>query len=135
MRAAPHPSSGCSLAQSAGYLPCLPCLRVVVLNRPSCISFVCAASSPVPRSHPPHFISIAAGNHDGEADLSRREVVALDAATGDRLSLTKSGPARLSGAGNYWLDVLAPGNSSKVAARLWFLDSGNRGCDGGAAGW
>lgn len=86
-------------------------------------------------STPPHFISTAAGNHDGEADLSRRQVVALDAATGNRLSLTKSGPARLSGAGNYWVDVLALGNSSEVAARLWFLDSGNRGCNGGAAGW
>ncbi len=61
--------------------------------------------------------------------------MALDAATGGSLSLSQSGPATLSGAGNYWLDVLEPGNSSQVAVRLWFLDSGNRGCNGGAAGW
>lgn len=76
-----------------------------------------------------------AGNHDGEADLSRQEIVALDAATGGRLSLTQPGPASLGGSGNYWLDVLAPGNSSQPAARIWFLDSGNRGCNGEAAGW
>lgn len=75
------------------------------------------------------------GNHDGEADLSRREIMALDAATSGGLSLSRAGPARLSGAGNYWVDVLAPGNSTEVAARLWFLDSGNRGCNGSAAGW
>lgn len=74
-----------------------------------------------------------AGNHDGEADLNRREVVGLDTATGSNLSLTRAGPPWLSGAGNYWVDVQAPNNS--VAARLWFLDSGNRGCNGGAASW
>lgn len=76
-----------------------------------------------------------AGNHDGEADLARHEIVALDAATGGGLSLTQPGPASLGGTGNYWLDVLAPGSSNETALRLWFLDSGNRGCNGSAAGW
>ena len=61
--------------------------------------------------------------------------MALDAATSGGLSLSQAGPPGLSGAGNYWVDVLAPGESTEVAARLWFLDSGNRGCNGGAAGW
>ena len=75
------------------------------------------------------------GNHDGEADLGRRQIAELDAATGRGLSLTQPGPAHLRGAGNYWLDVLEPGEGTAVAARIWMLDSGNRGCGTQAQGW
>lgn len=59
----------------------------------------------------------------------------MDAATGVGLSLTRPGPAGLPGAGAYWIDVLGPGTSRDVAARIWMVDSGNRGCDGTASGW
>ena len=129
------------ITHTADHLPCLQVVSFTGLPRPClCMpgtgsALYCKALA----STALHFMTLSlharTGNHDGEADLSRREVMALDAATGGSLSLSQSGPATLSGAGNYWLDVLEPGNSSQVAARLWFLDSGNRGCNGGAAGW
>lgn len=77
-----------------------------------------------------------AGNHDGEADLSRREIVELDVATGRGLSLTRLGNASLAGAGNYWLDVAGPEEGgTQPVARIWMLDSGNRGCGNVAWGW
>lgn len=97
------------------------------------------------------------GNHDAEADLGRRELVALEAALGAPLSLTRAAaPAEVGGATHYWLDVLASSNSSGgggsgnngsnsstsstrndrvvVAARVWLLDSGRRTCQG-RRGW
>lgn len=74
------------------------------------------------------------GNHDGEADLSRRDVAELASAVGGSLSLTRPGPEGLPGGGNYWIDVLEP-RGEAVAARIWMLDSGNRGCGHLAWGW
>lgn len=74
------------------------------------------------------------GNHDGEADLSRRQVVELGGAAGGGLSLTQPGPSHLTGAGNYYLDV-CDAQGQQVAARIWMLDSGNRGCGRLAWGW
>lgn len=47
------------------------------------------------------------GNHDDEADLTRWEIVELEKrlAPGN-LSLTKMGPHDITGATNYWLDIL-----------------------------
>lgn len=73
------------------------------------------------------------GNHDGEADLSRRDIVELDMRTSN-LTLTQQGPHRLTGAGNYYLDVLSS-DGEQVAARLWMLDSNNRGCEHVRHGW
>jgi len=89
------------------------------------------------------------GNHDGEADLGRREAAAVDALLGSAgqhpspLSLTLPGPANISGGGNFWIDLLAPqpggqaGNAAEAAVvgRIWMLDSGNRGCGRLAWGW
>lgn len=66
------------------------------------------------------------GNHDGEADLSRHEIVAVDMAASN-LSLTQQGPVGVAGASNYYVDVLDP-QGGAVAARLWLLDSNDRGC-------
>lgn len=47
------------------------------------------------------------------------------------------GPEDLTGAGNYWLDILpsdVDSFSHTPAARLWFLDSMSRGC-AGISGW
>lgn len=69
-----------------------------------------------------------------QADLGRRAIAELDAGTGVGLALTRPGPAHLPGGANYWVDVLAPGNSTAAAARIWSLDSGNRGCGRMASG-
>jgi pre-mRNA-splicing factor SYF1 len=74
------------------------------------------------------------GNHDAEADLKRRDIVKMDAATGTGLSLTQPGPANITGAGNYYIDVY-DSTGTQVAARIWMLDSGNRGCERLAWGW
>ena len=66
------------------------------------------------------------GNHDGEADLSRWQIMELAASS--PLSLARSGPNNLTGAGNYYVELRAPHASQQVAARIWFLDSMSRGC-------
>ena len=50
------------------------------------------------------------------------------------LSHTRRGPAHLTGAGNYWLDVYDP-SGRRIAARIWLLDSGDRGCASSRLGW
>ncbi|KAL4420875.1 hypothetical protein ABPG77_002834 [Micractinium sp. CCAP 211/92] len=74
------------------------------------------------------------GNHDGEANLSRREIIELDQQLGGNLTLTLPGPRYLFGSGNYFLDVLNA-TGEEVAARMWFLDSGSLGCEGLRDGW
>ena len=65
---------------------------------------------------------------DGEADLSRGQIADL-AARLSPLSLTKRGPRRLTGASNFWVDVADPAGAGLApAARIWFLDSMDRGC-------
>lgn len=66
--------------------------------------------------------AICLGNHDIEADLTGTQVVDLDMRLGRR-SLTRASPEGVAGAGNYWLPVMSTEDSSKEAARLWFLDS------------
>lgn len=69
------------------------------------------------------------GNHDDEADLSRDEIFKLershDAAT--NCSCTRRGPTGITGVSNYYVDVLEPSGNG-VGARLWVLDSMDRGC-------
>jgi hypothetical protein len=107
----------------------------------------------------PH--AFVAGNHDAEADLDRRALAALFASA--PYGVTRVGPANVTGATNYFLDVL-PSNSGSdsdsdsvddsgssssdsgggeggagaaaaaPAARLWFFDSMRRGCEG-KSGW
>lgn len=89
------------------------------------------------------------GNHDDTADLARREIVALDAAS-SKLSLTRQGPADVTGASNYLLSIRASSaggssssrhggdgssNDDDVAARIWMLDSMDRGCYYIPIGW
>lgn len=78
------------------------------------------------------------GNHDDEADLERREILALERHTDAvNVSCTHEGPGNLTGVSNYWLDVLESGGGGeggdgdeggRAAARLYFLDSMDRGC-------
>lgn len=80
------------------------------------------------------FARCPAGNHDGEADLNRNQIVDLDIATGGNLTLTRRSPSYLTGASNYWLDIQSP-TGNEVAARVWLLDSNDRGCEHTKSGW
>lgn len=75
------------------------------------------------------------GNHDDEADLSRREILNMDVLLSGDLSFTRSGPLDITGASNYHLDVLSSTGDGSVVSRLWFFDSMNRGCEGDGASW
>ena len=91
---------------------------------------------PVRENQVPYAIIL--GNHDDEADASRREIIEIDNEIGNGLSLTKQGPEGVTGASNYWLDIepsSARGFPYTVAARLWFFDSMNRGCRGKSNSW
>lgn len=79
----------------------------------------------------PH--AIALGNHDTEAELDGRQVLQLDMSW-SQLSLTQQGPPNITGASNYWLDVLNS-TGDAVAARVWVLDSGSKGCEGVRHSW
>eukprot|EP00887_Chlorella_sp_A99_P001702 scaffold8.g1702.t1 len=93
--------------------------------------------------------TLIAGNHDAEADLTKAQIVDLALAQGNGLALVKQGPAGLAGATNFHLDVASPDGrragrkccaaprrgmawraGGGVAARLWFFDSTQRGCEG-----
>lgn len=77
------------------------------------------------------------GNHDDEADLTRTEILEADARISGELSLTQTGPVHLTGASNYYIDILSsvPAEENRVDARLWFFDSMNRGCEGDQSSW
>jgi hypothetical protein len=81
--------------------------------------------------------AIILGNHDDEADLSRREILMLDESMGGNLSFTQQGPLGVGGASNYYINLFSPGNSSTLvpAARLWFFDSMDVGCAGFSGSW
>ncbi|KAI8475327.1 MAG: Metallo-dependent phosphatase-like protein [Monoraphidium minutum] len=78
------------------------------------------------------------GNHDAQADLPRADLIKLMAAP--PLSRTRRGPDNVTGAGNFWIDVLpsaappAGGAAPAAAARVWMLDSMARACEG-KRGW
>ena len=68
------------------------------------------------------------GNHDDEADLTRLQIFALERkhdAAHNNISCTRRGPQGITGTSNYFLDVL---DGNGVGARIWFLDSMDRGC-------
>lgn len=79
--------------------------------------------------------AILLGNHDDEADLSRREILNMDILLSGQLSFTQSGPLDITGASNYHLDVFSSTGDGSAASRLWFFDSMNRGCEGNGASW
>ena len=93
-------------------------------------------TSPVRERGVPYAIIL--GNHDDEADASRREIIDIDIEIGQGLSLTRQGPEDVTGASNYWLDVASSSLQSfplDTAARLWFFDSMNRGCRDMSHSW
>ena len=69
------------------------------------------------------------GNHDGEADLGRRQIMAL-AGRESNVSICQTDPAGTS----YYLDVY-DSYGLGTAARIWMLDSNDRGCGQLRAGW
>ena len=69
------------------------------------------------------------GNHDGEADLGRRQIMAL-VGHQSNVSISQTDPAGTS----YFLDIYDP-DGVVLAARIWMLDSNDRGCGQLRAGW
>jgi len=68
------------------------------------------------------------GNHDSEADLTRREIMQLDMT--HPYSVSQLSEEGMSGASTYSIPVYSSINHSKAAANLWIFDSGSEGCDG-----
>ena len=68
------------------------------------------------------------GNHDAEANLSRREVIAMDRE--NPLSLTSLSSETTGGASNFVVPVYSSENPSEVAMNLWFFDSEDYNCYG-----
>ncbi|GAB4821833.1 hypothetical protein N2152v2_008879 [Parachlorella kessleri] len=69
------------------------------------------------------------GNHDGEGDLGRRQIMAL-AGRDNNVSISQTDPAGTS----YYIDLYDP-DGLGIAARIWMLDSNDRGCGPLRAGW
>ena len=67
------------------------------------------------------------GNHDGEGELTRKEVIELDMT--NEFSLTQLS-ASLSGYSNYVLPVYRSTTSDEVVMNIWFFDSGDYNCYG-----
>ena len=88
-------------------------------------------TAPVQATGLPYAVGL--GNHDAEADLSRSKIIELDAGSSP-LSLTQHGPGNITGAGNYYLDVY-DADGKDVKARIWVLDSMERGCGPVTVGW
>lgn len=66
------------------------------------------------------------GNHDDEADLTRRQIVRLDQTNPYSLRNESEG---IPDTANFRVPVYASQNDSQLAAHLWVLDSGSYGCE------
>ena len=67
------------------------------------------------------------GNHDSEADLNRRDIIALDMKNPN--SYSSLSPRGVPGASNYVIPVLSS-TSDDVVMNLWFFDSNDYDCLG-----
>jgi len=65
------------------------------------------------------------GNHDAEGDLTRRQIVRLDATSPYSIRNQSAG---IPDTANFRVPVYASKNNSQLAAHLWVLDSGDYGC-------
>jgi len=66
------------------------------------------------------------GNHDGEADLTRREVVEVDVK--NPYSFTQMAPEGVDGASNFVVPVYSSKDPEEVVMNLWFFDSNRNNC-------
>lgn len=66
------------------------------------------------------------GNHDDEANLSRREIIELDMT--NPTSLTSLSLPEEDGASNFVVPVYRSEENDEVALNLWFFDSMDYGC-------
>ena len=66
------------------------------------------------------------GNHDDEANLSRREIIELDMT--NPTSLTSLSLPEEDGASNFVIPVYRSEESDEVVLNLWFFDSMDYGC-------
>ncbi len=75
----------------------------------------------------------AIGNHDAQADLTRREVGDLDAT--HPYSLFQQGPANITGVSNFVRQLYSFNDPSKVVTNFWIMDSNMKGCGVWRRGW
>ena len=68
------------------------------------------------------------GNHDGEANLSRREIIEMDME--NPTSLTSLSSEETGGASNFVIPVYSSKDPSEVVMNLWFFDSNDYNCMG-----
>lgn len=68
------------------------------------------------------------GNHDSEADLTRREIVTVDMT--NPYSYTEMAADDLEGASTFVIPVYSSKNSYEVVMNLWFFDSNDYNCMG-----
>ena len=68
------------------------------------------------------------GNHDGEANLSRREIIEMDME--NPTSLTSLSSEETGGASNFVIPVYSSKDPSEVVMNLWFFDSEDYTCYG-----
>ena len=74
------------------------------------------------------FYGYTLGNHDSEADLTRRQIVDLDML--HPYSLTKQAEAPGYGASTFVIPVMSSKNPEEVVMNLWFFDSEDYNCLG-----
>ena len=79
-----------------------------------------------------HYI-YAIGNHDAQADLTRREVGDLD--TTHPYSLFQPGPDNITGVSNFVRQLYSSNDPSKVVTNFWVMDSNTEGCGSHKTGW
>jgi len=73
------------------------------------------------------------GNHDAQADLSRKEVAALDQT--HEYSLLQQGPEDITGVTNFVRQLYSSKDDSKVVMNFWMMDTNMEGCNGIKTGW
>ena len=74
------------------------------------------------------FYGYTLGNHDSEADLTRRQIVDLDML--HPYSLTKQAEAPGYGASTFVIPVMSSKNPEEIVMNLWFFDSEDYNCLG-----
>ena len=74
------------------------------------------------------FYGYTLGNHDSEADLTRRQIVDLDML--HPYSLTKQAEAPGYGASTFVIPVMSSKNPEEIVMNLWFFDSQQYTCLG-----
>jgi predicted MPP superfamily phosphohydrolase len=72
------------------------------------------------------------GNHDDQADFTRKQIIDLDRT--HNYSLTQYNP-NITGATNYYLPIYSSQNETDVSTLLWMFDTNDETCEGMTDSW